>query len=314
MELLIKTDEKIYDITELVTKISYTDKLNDGCSKLEFSYIGDDLEIENGNSISFKYNDTYVFIGRVFKHGHNSKNEVTVTVYDQLRYAKAKDSIVIQKDTITTLVNRMCNYMKFTKGTLVDTKYYLKTDIADEKTWLDIVYSAISETLTNKGKWYCLRDEVGKICLRDVEDLKLNLVLGDESLAYDFDYSKSIDDEFYNLIKIYVPGKPDIKKDDRIVVVKDEESEEKYGPLQYFELASEQTNEAQAKAKAENLLKHYNQERESLSLSCLGDIRVRAGTSIYGSIKDINLDRRLTVRSVTHDFIPMHTMDVEVMI
>ncbi|MGI6085229.1 MAG: XkdQ/YqbQ family protein [Acetivibrionales bacterium] len=314
IELLVQTHAgDIWEISELVTGITVTERLNNGCSKLEFSYINNDIETENGCVVRFKYGD-YTFVGRIFKNSHNEKGEVTVTAYDQLRYAKAKDTIVIQEDTVTSLTKRMCNYMKFTIGTIIDTKYRLATNVADDKTWLDIVYSAISETLTYTGKLYCLRDEAGEICLRDVEDMTLNLVLGDKSLVYGYDYSKSIDDEFYNLIKIYVPNKPGTSRDDEIVVVKDAESEQKYGPLQYFELADEQTNKSQARFKAENLLKLYNREKEILSLSCLGDTSVRAGTSFYGSIEDIKLGKRLIVSSVTHSFIPVHTMTVDVLI
>ncbi|MHB8065022.1 MAG: XkdQ/YqbQ family protein, partial [Ruminiclostridium sp.] len=251
----------------------------------------------------------------VFKHGSGKDKVVNVTAYDQLRYAKAKDSIVIQRDTVTTLTNRMCNYLKFQKGTLTDAKYVLATDTADDKTWLDIVYSGISETLTNIGKWYCLRDEVGTVCLRDLNDLKLNLILGDGSLCYDYEHEKSIDDNFYNLIKIYVGGKAtDTTSDDQVIVVKDETSMEKYGPLQYFEATDKDTNASQAKAKAKMLLSLYNHEQETLSLECLGNTSIRAGSSFYAQISDISLNKRLIVKEVTHSFIPTHTMSLEVSI
>ncbi|WP_202946759.1 XkdQ/YqbQ family protein, partial [Rhodanobacter denitrificans] len=86
MEFAVETDGKIYEISELVTSVSYTDKLNDGCSKLEFSYINGGLVIENGSIIRFKYNDANIFYGYVFKREENKKGEVSVTAYDQLRY------------------------------------------------------------------------------------------------------------------------------------------------------------------------------------------------------------------------------------
>ena len=61
-------------------------------------------------------------------------------------------------------------------------------------------------------------------------------------------------------------------------------------------------------------MKFYNKEKETLKLECLGDLRVRAGNSIYGSITDIELNRRLIIRKVTHEFIPIHKMSVEVML
>lgn len=310
MEFLVETD-KIYEISELVKSVSFTDKLNDGCSKLEFSYIDDNLKISNGSVVRFT-NDEIKFFGVVFKHGYNKKKEVTITAYDQLRYAKTKDVIVCNKDTVTTLAKRMCNYLGLTQGIIADTKYVLATAVEDSKTWLDIMYGAISDTLTNKGKWYSLRDEYGSVCIRDLEDLKLNLILGDESLCYDFDYGKSIDEDFYNQVKIYVKGKDDATVGS-FTLAKDASSIKKYGLLQYFE-TMENKNASQAKSKADMLLSLYDREVETLTLNCLGDKSVRAGSSIYAFLEDIELNKRLIVKSVTHEFIPVHTMTIEVAI
>lgn len=311
MELIVSNDKEIYDITELANSVSYTDKLNDGCSKLEFNVTDSDVKIENANEVRFVYDDIK-FSGFVFKHGRNKKGETTVTAYDQLRYAKAKDTIVAQKDTATTLTKRMCNYFNLRTGKLTDTKYILPTEPHEDKTWLDIIYGAIRETLVNKGTWYSLRDENGLIALRDIDELKLDLVLGDKSLVYDYDYQKSIDDNFYNQIKIYVKGKDD-KTVGHFVSAKSDGSIKRYGLLQYFE-AMENKNASQAKSKADMLLKLYNHEAEILSLECLGDTRIRAGSSFYGQIEDIEFEKTLIVRSVTHKFIPIHTMQIEVAI
>ena len=312
MEFLVEINGQIYEISELVKSVSYTDKLNDGCSKLEFSYIDDDLRIQNGSVVRFKYNGANIFYGYVFKHEQSKAKEITVTAYDQLRYCKAKDTIVVKNDTIDSLVRKMCNYFSLKAGTLTSTGYKLPVSVQDDKTWLDIIYTAISDTLMNTGRWYCLRDEFGSIAVRDLEELQLDLVLGDESLAYDFKYEKSIDDNFYNQIKIVSDNEATGKRD--VYITKDSGSIAKYGLLQYFEVLDKNYNPSQAKAKADALLKLYNREVETLELDCLGDTRVRAGTSFFGQIEDINLNRRLIVRSVTHKFIPVHTMSLEVMI
>lgn len=311
IEFLAKVDDKTYDITELITKISFKDSLNDGCSKLEFSYLSRDFALNNGSVVCFQYDSAKIFYGYVFKISRNKGDEISVTAYDQLRYCKAKDTIIVQNDTVTTLTRRMCNYLHLKTGIITDSKYVLKTSSQDDKTWLDIIYSGISDTLTNKGKWYSLRDEFHSICLRNLEDLQLNLVLGDKSLAYDFSYEKSIDEDYYNLIKILVKG--ETSKDSQFVVQKDNSAVTRYGLLQYYE-KMENSNVAKAKSKAEQLLKLYNREKETLSLSCLGDTSVRAGSSFYGSIEDIKLKKRLIVKSVTHNFLPVYTMDVEAMI
>ena len=313
MEFLVEVDGQIYEISELVTSVSYTDKLNDGCSKLEFSYIDDDLRIQNGSVVRFKFNGSNIFYGYVFKHGQNKAKEITVTAYDQLRYCKAKDIIVVKNgETLTNLVNKMCNYFSLNKGYIAKTGYALPTTVHDDKTWLDIIYTAISDILTNTGKWYCLRDEFGSIAIKDLEELQLNLVLGDESLAYDYEYEKSIDDETYNQVKVSIPNEKTGKYESYVAY--DSESISKFGLLQYLEVLDKDANPSQAKSKADMLLKLYNREVETLELDCLGDVRVRAGTSFFGQIEDIKLNKRLIVREVTHEFVPVHIMNVSVML
>jgi hypothetical protein len=312
MEFLVEVNGKIYEISELIKSVSYTDKLNDGCSKLEFSFIDDDLKISNECTVRFT-DSGIKFYGKVYKHGRNSKNEITTTAYDQLRRAKVKDTIVVKNDTATTVAKKMCSYLNFKTGILTDTGYILATSVQDSKTWLDIVYGAISETLTNNGKWYSLRDENGSVALRNLDDLKIDLVLGDESLCYDYEYTKSIDENFYNQIKLAMDNESTGKRE--VYIVKDSTSISKYGLLQYFEVLDKNGNPSQAKSKADMLLSLYNRESESLILKCLGDTRIRAGTSFYGRIEDIGMDdKRLIVRSVTHKFLPIHTMDIEVVI
>ena len=158
MEFLVEVDKQIYEISELVKSVSYTDILNDGCSKLEFSYVDDELKIQNGSIVRFRYDDTNIFYGVVFKHGQNKKKEITVTAYDQLRYCKAKDTIAIKDNTAANLVRKMCEYFGLKVGALTNPAYALPTSIQENKTWLDIIYGAIDDTLANSGEWYALRD------------------------------------------------------------------------------------------------------------------------------------------------------------
>ena len=311
MEFTIETEGSIYEISGLVHSVSFSDRLNDGCSKLEFSCINDNPAITNGRIVRFIYGGIK-FYGVVFKIGKNAKKETTFTAYDQLRYAKAKDTIVSKGETIASHAKKMCSYLGLTLGELTDTSYVLATDTKDNMTWLDIIYEGIQETLTNKGKWYMLRDEYGTVCVRNIEDYRLNLVLGDGSLCYDYNYEKSIDDSTYNLIKLISNNETAGKTDTHII--KDKSAITKYGLLQYFEELKEDINPSQAKVSAEILLRLYNRESETLSLDCLGDSNVRAGCSIFADISDIGMKKWLTVRSVTHDFIPLHKMSVEVMI
>jgi hypothetical protein len=302
-------DHKLYDITNLIIKITWTDVLNNGCSKLDFSYIEGYTEIGNGSVIQFIYDNKILFQGFVFKTRRNSKKEIQVTAYDQLRYLKTKDSIVIKDMTLGALIKNTCKYFNLKWGYISDTKYKLFPSVHTDKTWLDIFYSSVQDTLLATGEKYCIRDEAGHIALRNLKELNLSLVIGDRSLCYDYDYEKSIDEKTYNLVVL-------LKKDEREpIIAKDEESFKRYGILQYFESVDQNANNAQLQEQAKEMLREYNQETETLQLKCIGDIRVRAGNRIFASVGDLRMNRRLVVDKVTHSFKEeSHTMDLELIL
>ena len=315
MELLVKTHGQIYDITGSCTELSWSEALNNGAGSLDVSYISDGLIIENGDIVRLSDNNgaNGIFMGRIFTVSGSQNGIVKFKAYDQLRYTKTKAIIVLENGTLKNLVQNMCTYLSLSVGTVEDPGYILDPIAVMDKSWLDQVIESIYKTYRGMEvhDLFCLRDEYGSICLWNMRNLQLPLVLGDDSLCTGYTWKKSIDGDFYNLIKIGWGDESAGQIDIRSAI--DPESAKKYGILQLFEISTSIDNAAKAQDQANKMLEVYNHEEETLELECFGDLRIRAGNSFYGSIDDISLNRRLIVQKVTHNFLPIHTMSLEVM-
>lgn len=315
IELLIenKLDNKIYDVSEIACSISYSDSLNNGCSKLELTYIYDGVVFSNGSVIRFKYNDAYIFYGYVFSHERTQGDEITLTAYDQIRYLKAKDTFVIRDMRVDELIKVIANYFNLRIGKLDDTGYKLPISIKDNQTYMDMIYDGISNTLIGTGRKFAFKDNFGNLELTDIEKMRIPLIIGDMSLAYEYKYSASIDENTYNLIKISKDNESTGKRD--IYIAQDSSSFERYGILQYYESADKDANEEQLKVKANTLLQLMNKETEQITIEALGDTRVRAGNSILANISDLEIMKYLIVRSSKHNFkSDTHTMSLELIL
>lgn len=290
------------DITNIAVSVSYKCQFNNGASQLSFEYPIEKFSgFTNGSTVIFIYDNTNIFYGWLFKSTQNKKM-IKCICYDQLRYLKASNSLMRQIQTLDSFVNDVCAQIgdRIRLGKLDKTEVNLGKYLFDNKTHLDMIYQSIKDNLLLNGYMYCLRDNFGAIELRDVYDLRLPLVIGDGSLATDFEYTNSIDDDTYNYIKV---AKDDESKGVRdVYVAQNEPSIQAFGKLMLYDKVDADLNDQQLKARAERLLNLKNKETETLSVECIGDLRVMAGNGVKIEIKQANLNLWALVESATHEF------------
>lgn len=311
VDLLIQNGQTIYyPVLEEGINLSWSRAGSPG--KLTFSCIKDDvLSFEEGNAVKLSVDGTDVFYGFVFTKSRSGKSSqlIDVTAYDQLRYFKNKDTYVYANKKANEVIQMIADDFGLNVGELADTEYVIASRTEDDATLFDIVQNALDETLQAKKTLYVLYDDVGKLTLKNIENMKLNLLLDADTIG-NYSYSSSIDDQTYNQIKISFENTQTGKRE--IFIAKDSTNIGAWGLLQYTDTVELSASGAE---KAEALLQLYNAKTRSLSISdALGDIRVRAGSSVIVKLAlgDINLQSYLLVDQVTHKFKQnQHLMDLK---
>lgn len=258
------------------------------------------LNIEEGNSVSIKKDGQNVFYGFIFTFKIDKDGFYNITAYDQLRYFKNKDTHWYANKKANEVIKELAVKFNLNAGELDDTGYIIPKRLEEDKTLFDMIQNALDLTLQNKKKMYVLYDDFGKLALKDIENMKLNILI-DEETAENYSYTSSIDSNTYNQIKLTYDNEDTGKRD--VYMSKDTGNINKWGLLQYLEKIDDSVTNPQAKCDA--LLQLYNKKTKNLSISNIpGDVRVRAGTSIVVvlDLGDIKLKNYMLVEKAKHTF------------
>ena len=268
------------------------------------------LSFQEGDPCRFSVDGTPIFYGFVFEKARKGSMDqvITITVYDQLYYLKNKDTYVYSNKTAAAVIRMIAEDFQLNVGVLADTGYTIASRVEDNKTLFDIIQTALDETLKATSQMYVLYDDVGKLTLKNIGDMKLGLLVDNET-AGDFDYKTSIASQTYDKVKLSYENKDTGKRE--IFIAQDGSSINQRGVLQYYEKIDSTAN---AKAMADALLSLYNTKTRTLKLKdVLGDVRVRAGTMLVVmlGLGDMNLSSYLMVEQVKHTFSnEQHVMDL----
>ena len=162
---------------------------------------------------------------------------------------------------------------------------------------------------------FTLYDDFGYINLRDINNLKQEIVISDDSNLGGYDWENSIEDS-YNRVK-FVKDNEDTKGRD-VYIAQDSDSIAKWGRLQLFKKVDDNLNKAQIEEMVNGNLKLKNKETKKLKLKdVLGtetalDLKLRGGFGVYVSIKKRNINQYYLIEEATHKFSKDgHVMDFD---
>lgn len=305
-----------WDVSEIVEGLSWKTSRIGKAGSVSFKLVkgspfeSSDFTYNNGDIVRVRVDKTNVFHGYIFSIDEGRDEAVTITAYDQIRYLMNVDTYVFKGVTATEILQRIAKDFGLKLGTVADTGYKIPTMSEDSQKLLDIVTKGITLTFSNTGRDYCLYDDFGSLCLRGINDVQLDLIVGDGSLMYDYEIKRSIDSDTYNQIKLYKDNKDTGNRE--IYLAKDSVNIKRWGLLQLYQGVDEDMNKAQINALLSKLAALKNRETKALKVSALGDIRVRAGMRVRIVISEYGVDQALLVDECSHDFDgAAHTMTLD---
>jgi hypothetical protein len=305
-----------WDISEIVEGLSWKTSRFGKAGSISFKLIKgspfqtNKFTYNNGDVVQVRVDDRNVFHGYIFSIDEGRDEAVTITAYDQIRYLMNTDTYVFKGVTATEILQRIAKDFNLKLGIVANTGYKIPAMSEDGQKLLDIICKAITLTYANTGRDYCLYDDFGSLCLRGINDVQLDLIVGDGSLMYDYEVKRSIDSDTYNRIKLYKDNKESGKRE--IYMAQDSVNIKRWGVLQLYQSVDEDMNAAQINQMLSNLAKLKNRETKSLKVNALGDIRIRAGMRVRIVISEYGVDQALLVEECSHDFDGgAHTMSLE---
>ncbi|NFG25619.1 hypothetical protein FC777_00495 [Clostridium botulinum] len=307
IELLIDDKKSnIYNLSNLIKQVTWKTKRKGSPSSLEVTLLTDEtLGVSNGDIIRFKVDGVNIFYGYVFKHSGNEGEEIKLTAYDQIKYLMYNDTFLDVNLKASEVVERILYNLGLTKGIIEDTGYVIPRVNEKDKKLVDIIYKALEETLGLTKRTFVLYDDFGSINLKDINNMRQELIISENTNLGKYDWSKSIEDS-YNAIKLV--RKCEDSEEEEVYTKEDKDNIYKWGKLQFFKSVDDKVN----KAKMEEILKAHltlkNKEKKSLKLKdVLGtdiklEAKLRGGSGVWVDIKRYGINEMYLIEEATHKF------------
>lgn len=306
----------LWNMTEVVSDLTWKTSRIGKPASINFTYINASIyqdptfNINNGDIVRVKYKGINVFYGYIFTIDGGKDEAVKITAYDQMRYLMSNDTYVFKNITATQVIQKITGDLKLKTSKLEDTKYKIPTLVEDDQSLIDIICKALDLTLIATTQNFVFYDDFGELTIRNIKDMVVDFMIGDESLMFDYDFKLSIDNDTYNRIKIVRDNKKTKKRD--VYIVQDSATIAKWGRLQYFHKANEKLNAAQISDMMTRLIEHKNREQKTMSIQAIGDVRVRAGYFVPVIIEKEKINTYFLIDECSHTWSgDDHTMKLD---
>ncbi|MCM1364711.1 MAG: hypothetical protein NC122_06335 [Faecalibacterium sp.] len=302
------TDKKrIYDITQLVTNVTWSGTDTQASRKLEFSVVQnpfdsslDFVRVENGDIIYFYFDSDCKFIGRVLTKSQTSApGEVSFSAADYMNLLlKSKVYYSFKNITPERIAAKVAGDLGIGIGELKKTGVKIKKWLVDGENAYTVIIGAYLKAYNKTKKKYMLTMNGIKLSVIEkgtYSGVKLNLTTNVTGTSIE----ESAEDIVNRVVILDDKGK-------KIGTVKDAESIKMFGIYQDIykkEDGANPTTEAKA------LMKQPTKEAK---VDALGDIRCISGKSVYLYDDVTGLWGKFWIEGDSHSFSGgVHTMSLD---
>lgn len=320
---LYKPDSKKYDITNLISSVTWSGDINTLPRQAEVS-LNVTGEISSKPAITIAVGDMIIILkgnkelirGYVFKTSTDDKGFQTLTIYDQLIYAaKNTDSLLVKNKTASDIIISTLKKFGLKAGNIEPTGYKIKKLVLDNKALSDIFDEVLQETKTFTKTSYNIYSDKGAVNMVSRKKSSKATIIIDDIITG----SREVSIEEMKTQVLITKGQLDPPtpkptksgntaktKGDTVLftteLVKNNNLIAKYGIMQHVESVDDKTTASEMKKKASALLEQLGRTEETISMEFIGHVDCITGNIVEIKNETAKIMGRYYITSDSHSF------------
>ena len=294
MKVAIVTDDGEKDISELLTKCTWSGDLSQAARQLEFSFVQSTntpaINVKSG-SVVYGADDegNLVFIGKVYQIENDRKaSTVNITAYDNLYILNKSKTTRKYTDALPEdIAVEICKEMNIAVGEIAKTGERVSF-IANNRTGYQIIQGAYTEAHKKNEKIYQCVMNGNKLLVIEQGEL-CGVILDSSANMSESVYRESIENIVNRVLVVDDSGNAIGS------AVEDSESQAEYGIV--IQATCREHKNKNSTEEAKDLIKVAKREG---TVVAIGDYRAKTGYSLQ--INDANFAGKFYVKSDSHTF------------
>ena len=314
LKLLIGRGEDFYDITDLVTRFTWSGQRSKAPRTLEaVLYDSEALttrcpsNVEKGQTVVFYDGDEELFQGLLMNEGvRSSKRQLTLKANDVcIRFTNNKDSFSYTNTRADQIFSDCCQRLGLEVGSVANTEHVIGELIKKATTYWDVIEDALSQTYKVTGVRYYVLAYKGKVHLIDRAAQENIPIMELDTNVISYDASRSIENTRTRLKLVTSEG--ELKNSTVISGL-----EEKIGVFQEYESVDEQITETEILQRVKTFRREQGTVELNMNLQCVGDSSVISGGCVFVHIDNLYTHKIMYVDEDRHVWKKgSHTMTIK---